>query len=88
LDLLDKQDDELLARVESEVDQRIAEYQQATDRAGLVSLIGSLSYGGADLPRADQIREGMEYFRQKRQRQREVNSLIAEIRKRAPMPED
>lgn len=85
LDLADKQDDELLAMVESEVDQRIAKYQQA---AGRVSLIGALSYyGRADLPRADQIHNGMEYLRHKRQRQREVSSLIAEIRKRIPTPE-
>lgn len=83
LDLADKQDDELLAMVESEVDQRIAEYQQAArerpDRAALVSFIGSLSYGRANLPRVDQIHKGMEYFRHKRQRQREVRSLIAAV---------
>lgn len=87
LDLADKQDDELLAMVESEVDQRITKYRQATDRAGHASLIGPLSYGGADLPRTEQIHNGMEYLRHKRQRQREVSSLIAEIRKRIPMPE-
>lgn len=91
MDLADKQDNELLAMVESEVDQRIAEYQQATrqepDRAGLLSFIGCLPYGGADSPRADQIHRGMEYFQHKRQRQREVRSLIAAIRKCAPMPE-
>lgn len=84
MDLADKQDNELLATVESEVDQRIAEYQQATrqepDRAGLLSFIGCLPYGGADSPRADQIHRGMEYFQHKRQRQREVRSLIAAIR--------
>ncbi len=85
LDLADKQDDELLAMVENEVDQRIAEYQQGANRARLVSLI-SLPYGKADLPRTDQIHQGMDYFRDRRQRQREVSSLIAEIRKRAPTP--
>ena len=90
LDLADKQDDELLAMVESEVDQRIAEYQQAVretqDRAGFVRIFGCLPYGMADLPRVDQIHKGMEYFRHKRQRQREVRSLIAAIRKCAPTP--
>lgn len=82
MDLADKQDNELLAMVEKEVDQRIAEYQQAVrekpDRAALISFFGCLPYGRADLPRVDQIHRGMEYFRHKRQRQREVRSLIAD----------
>jgi len=91
MDLADKQDNELLAMVESEVDQRIAEYQQAIgqepDRAGLLSFIGCLPYGGADSPRTDQVHRGMEYFQHKRQRQREVRSLVAAIRKCAPTAE-
>jgi hypothetical protein len=90
LDLADKQDYELLAMVESTVDQRIAEYQQATqgrpDRAELVSFIGCLSYGRADLPRVDQIHKGMEHFRHERQRQREVIALIGAARNCAPTP--
>lgn len=90
LDLADKQDDELLAMVESEVDQRITEYQEAMretpNRAGFARISGCFVFGIADLPRVDQLHKGMEYFRHKRQRQREVRSLIAAIRTCAPMP--
>src|ERR1700744_4370957 len=76
LGLADKKDEELLAMVESEVDQRIVDYQQAVceepNRAGLVSFFGCLTYGTADSPRVDQIHKEMEYFLHKRQRQREV----------------
>jgi hypothetical protein len=89
MDLADKQDDELLALVEREVDQRIAEYQQAMREApncsGFVLISASLAYGMADLPRVEQLHKGMEYFRHKRQRQREVRSLIAAIRTCAPI---
>jgi hypothetical protein len=89
LDLVDKQDDELVAMVHSEVDQRIAEYQQVArdpDRAAFASFIGCLPYGKADTPRVDQIRKGVEYFRRERQRQREVRARIAAARKNLPTP--
>jgi hypothetical protein len=74
--------------VESEVDQRIVEYQQAVheepNRVGLISFFGCLTYGTADSPRVDQIHKGMEYFLHKRQRQREVRARIAAVLKSAP----
>ena len=91
MDLADKQDNELLAMVEEEVDQRIAEHQQAMretpDSAGFIRICGSLAYGMTDSPPADQIHRGMEYFQHKRQRQREVRSLVAAIRKGTPPTE-
>jgi hypothetical protein len=88
LDLVDKLDDELVAMVHSEVDQRIAEYRQAArdhpDRATFASFIGCLPYGKADTQRVDQIRKGLEYFRRERQRQREVRARIAAGRKNLP----
>lgn len=91
MDLADKQDEELLAMVEREVDQRIAEYQQAMREtpncAGFIRISGCLAYGMTDSPRADQIHSGMDYFQHKRQRQREVKSLVAAIRKCAPTAE-
>jgi hypothetical protein len=88
LELVDEEDDGLLAMVERDVDQRIAEYQHALsespDRAGFIALFGCLPYGTADSPRADQIRSGMEYFRRERQRQREVKARIAALRKTGP----
>lgn len=88
LELVDEEDDGLLTMVERDVDQRIAEYQQALsespDRAGFIALFGCLPYGTADSPRADQIRRGMEYFRRERQRQRELKARIAALRKTGP----
>ena len=90
LDLVDQQDDELVAMVHSEVDQRIAEYQQvARDDSGhatFASFIGCLPYGTADTPRVDQIRNGVQYFQRERQRQREVRARIAAARGNLPMP--
>jgi hypothetical protein len=90
LDLVDKQDDELVAMVHSEVDRRVAEYQQVArdnpDRAAFASFICCLPYGNADTPRVDQIRKGVEYFRCERQRQREVRARIAAARKNLPTP--
>ena len=88
LDLVDKLDDELVAMVHSEVDQRIAEYRQVAfdhpDRAAFASFIGCLPYGKADTPRVDQICKGLGYFRRERQRQREVRARIAAPRKTLP----
>jgi hypothetical protein len=54
-DLVDKEDDDPLAMVESNVDQRLARYQESlcrtAARAEFVSLFGYASYGGADAPR-------------------------------------
>ena len=90
LGLVDKQDDELVAMVHSEVDQRIAEYQQVArdnpDRASFTSFIGCLPYGKADTPRVDQIRNGVQYFQRERQRQREVRARIAAARGNLPVP--
>jgi hypothetical protein len=76
--------------VHSEVDQRIAEYQQVArdpDRAAFASFIGCLPYGKADTPRVDQIRKGVEHFRRERQQQqREVRVRIAATRKNPPTP--
>ena len=85
LDLVDKQDDELVAMVHSEVDQRIADYRHVAldhpNRTAFASFIGCLPYGKADTPRADQISKGLEYFRREQQRQREVRARIVALRK-------
>jgi hypothetical protein len=84
LNLVDKTDEELLAYVEGEVDQRIQEYRAALrkhpKRAGLISLAGGLVYGGADKPRGEQIKNGMDYYQAKRQHQQEVQAAIARLR--------
>jgi hypothetical protein len=84
LDLVNHTDEDLLAKVEAEVDERIADYRNALrenpDRAGWFSFVGSLVYGGADDPREQQIARGMEYYRNERQRQREVQAAIDKLR--------
>ena len=66
LDLVNCTDAALLAMVETAVDERILRYQEALrahpDRAGLMSLAGSLLYGRAEDPRAEQAVRGMEYW--------------------------
>lgn len=84
LDLVEKTDEELLAMVEGDVDERTAEYQEALrehpDRAGLFRFAGSMVYGGAEEPREEQVAGGMEYFRGERQRQWEVRDAIEKLR--------
>lgn len=87
-DLVDKEDEDLLAMVESNVDQRLAKYRESlcrtAVRAEFVSLFGFASYGGADAPRESQIRHGMEYFLRERQRQHEMRARIAALQKDNP----
>lgn len=84
LDLVDLRDEELLAKVQKDVDERIAEYQNVAlerpGRADLFAIIGSLAYGTADNPRDEQIQHGMEDFRHQRQRQRELQARITTLR--------
>ena len=77
--------------VESNVDQRLAKYQESLRgtavRAEFVSLFGFALYGGADTPRENQICRGMEYFQRERQRQREMRTRIAALQKESPPSE-
>lgn len=86
LDLVDKEDKDLLAMVESDVDQRVAKYQESLRRtpvhAEFMSLVGFATYGGADTPRESQIRLGMEHFQREQQRQREVKARIAALQEK------
>ena len=89
-DLVDKEDEDLLAMVESNVDHRLTKYQRSlsrtTVRAEFVSLFGFALYGGADTPRESQIRRGVEYFQRERQRQREMRARIAALQKTTRLP--
>ena len=81
LDLVDSSDEELRRMVEHQVDERIAEYEQArgdSRREALVSLFGALLFGGADEPREEQISSGFEYYTRERERQRQVVARIKE----------
>ena len=84
LDLVDKSDEQLLARVQKEVEERVAEYQKIVyerpDRAIFFAIIGSLVYGTADAPSDAQVCDGIEYFRRERRRQQEVQARIMSLR--------
>jgi hypothetical protein len=74
LDVAGKSDQELLELVQADVDERITRYQVATtDRGrGFASLIGAWVYGQADQPRDEQIKQGLKYHREVRQRQERI----------------
>ena len=88
LDLVNCTDEALLAMVEAAVDARIMRHQKALrthpDRAGLLSLAGSLVYGGAEDPRTEQITRGMESYRSERQHQRDIQAAIRKLREAQP----
>ena len=70
-------DDELLARVTREVDERIGELEKFRrehpgEADGLPAWVGAGVYGDAGAPREEQIRLGMEWHRERRACQREV----------------
>jgi hypothetical protein len=83
LDLVDDSDDALLARVMTEVDERLAQYQETLrehpDRAGLIRLAGSFVYGSAEAPRDAQIASGLQYYREERQRQHDLQAAIRRL---------
>ncbi|HEX8998788.1 MAG TPA: hypothetical protein VGB07_02745 [Blastocatellia bacterium] len=84
LELVNHTDEDLLAMVEADVDERIARYEELlrenADRAGFASLCGLFVYGGADDPREEQIKSGMEHHRRERERQRTTLAAIKELR--------
>ena len=82
LDLVDKSDEDLLAKIQADVDQRIDHLhkimREHPPRASLAVISGSLVYGRADRPREQQIEKGLDYYRH--ERQRKVKAAIMELR--------
>jgi len=81
----DLTDDQLLQDVESQVDKRIKEYQEAVDNDKLKSWLnfcGSFIFGGVDTSREEQVKSGMEYSKVERSRQKVIKSKIEELRKK------
>ncbi len=74
LSLVDKTDEELLAKVEKYVDERIKEYEQ--NPSALNNYFGSLAYGAASDPRSEQIQRGIEYYQVRRRDQQEIKAAI------------
>jgi hypothetical protein len=81
LDLVDSSDEELRQTVERQVGERVAEYERAkgdSRREALVSLCGALVFGGADEPREEQIRRGLNYYVRDRERQHQIVTRMKE----------
>ena len=74
LSLADASDEDLRARVERDVDERVARFADASEGAesGLMRVLGMIPYGMADDPRAEQIEHGMTYFSERRAYQQQV----------------
>ncbi len=77
-DLADKTDAELKAQVTKDVDERLVKYKAAKDKQGrsLVSLFGFGLYGGANEPRAQQIKNGLSHYRKERKALREIRKKM------------
>ena len=68
LEHAEKTDIDIREYVEQEVDKRLKLYEEAGERSkALVSLSGSLVFGAADHPRAEQVAAGVEYFTRMRE---------------------
>lgn len=78
-----KTDKEIFRYVEQEVDKRIQKYQQAENEQSkrLIALFGSMPYGAADLPRQQQIEQGITYFNSLREHQLQIKQAIEELKK-------
>ncbi len=77
----DKTDEEIKEYIEKEVDARIKNYQEAENESqkNMISLCGSLTFGGADEPREEQIKRGIEQYQQLKKHQQEVKKAIQEL---------
>lgn len=76
----DRSDKELLQYVEQEIDERIQRYQEAEAKSkGLIAFFGSLAFGMADIPRSEQIENGVAYFQRMREHQQQVKQAIEEL---------
>ena len=74
-------DEEILQYVEKEVDERIERYQQTEEEKGkqLMALLGSIPFGTADIPRCEQIEQGVSYFKKLREHQQQIKQAIQEL---------
>ena len=80
LSFAEKTDEDLQRYVEQEVNVRIKRYQEANENAkGLVSMFGSLAYGAADEPRAQQVADGLAHFTKVREHQRQIKEAIVAL---------
>jgi hypothetical protein len=83
LSWVDKTDEAIREDVEKEVDARIKAYQAAENESqkNMISLLGSLTFGRADEPLEEQIKNGIEQYQLLRKHQQEVRKAIEELQK-------
>lgn len=87
LSLAEKTDEELLAEVVRAVDKRIADYDAAEGQAhALVALSGILVFDSVEASRDEQIEAGMRYYREQRERQRQIIAAVDELRRQNCKP--
>ncbi len=85
LSLCDLSDDDILAKVTKEVDERIKEYQNAEgnkSKQAILNFCGGLVFGGAEDPKETQIELGVDYYKVERSRQQEIKSKIEALKKK------
>ena len=82
LSYADKSDEEIKIMVEEQVECKIKKYLAASEekQQNFVSLSGSMCYGMVDLPRDEQIKKGMEYYFELRERQLTVKNQIEALK--------
>ena len=80
LEHAEKTDTEIKQYVEQEVEKRLKLYEEVSERSkALVSLSGSLVFGAADRPGAEQVQAGIEHFTRLQEHQRQIKSAIEEL---------
>ena len=79
-------EEEIVRYVKQQVDERIEKYQQAEDEPNkrLMALLSSMPYGTADLPRQQQIEQGIAHYQNLREHQLQIKSAIADLKQTNP----
>jgi hypothetical protein len=77
----EKSDEEILVYVEREVDERIQHYTQEENprMRGLLAAFGAIPFGTADMPREEQITQGMSYFMKQREHQQQIKRAMEDL---------
>lgn len=88
LSFADQTDQALREYVEQAVDDRIKEFASTGDRAKpIAAMSGLLAYGAVDEPKDAQVKRGVEYFKNVRERQRKIRLEIADLQRAAKRAE-
>ena len=78
----EKTDEDILQHVQKEVHERIERFRAVDGaQAALIALSGSMAYGSANLPEAEQIKKGIDSFYTLRTHQQQVKAAIDELAK-------